>query len=413
LKTVTPSAAAATPDATPAAVRLQWRLQYWLYRIVETILGILPGAAVARIGRGAGWLAFKVLPIRRRIVERNLRIAFAGEKPAAEIKRMVRETFYRTGANMLSALRTARLSEAGVRKSVTFENPAAMDALAADPRGAAIILAHMGNWEALAQIFALTVPANKQPGTIYRFLKNPYMDAHLQRSRGRLGTVLFEKRSSPLTMAAFVRSGNWLGILSDQRVEQAGEIVPFFGRLTSCTPLPAILARRVHARVVGFSMKTVAPGRWSIKVHEAGAGETTEACMRLLEEVIRESPEDVFWLQDRWRVTARRALHINGRAPGAQGLADRTKPRRGLVWLLPDDTTAYEPESAYADTAWEHHRSPAQADVAALVRVLTEIDEARSLPLDFVVVSRTEKTLAKACAKLGLPLMIYSAGKNA
>ena len=87
---------AETPSVTPAptayrrelirptwARRIKWRIETAAYVVIEFGLGLLPLAWVATVGRGAGAVACAVLPKRRRVVARNLRIAFAGEKSPA------------------------------------------------------------------------------------------------------------------------------------------------------------------------------------------------------------------------------------------------------------------------------------------------------------------------------------------
>jgi KDO2-lipid IV(A) lauroyltransferase len=319
---------------------------------------------------------------------------------------LAREVFRRTGANMLSSLRTSRIDASELRRSVVFANPEVLPG-PDDPRGVAVVLAHMGNWEALAQCFPLFVPAGHKGGTIYRFLNNPIMDEHLQAARRRSGVQLFEKRSSPMAMAGFVRSGGWLGILSDQRVETAGEIVPFFGRLTSCTPLPALLARRTGAVVIGLSVRTAGCARWVIKAHPLQGEATTENCMRLLEEIMRESPEDVFWMQDRWRVNPKRPLEMAGRAPSADGERRAGKARRGVVWERTDAEASAPPKGGYGVIRWERYSPPRpRLTVEEVTTELLRLDASEALPLDYVYLPEHETAVRKACRRLGLAVVV-------
>ena len=61
--------------ATDSAKTWQWRAEWWLQGALETILRPLPGSLVHRIGALAGGLAWHLLPRRRNVVLRNLRIA--------------------------------------------------------------------------------------------------------------------------------------------------------------------------------------------------------------------------------------------------------------------------------------------------------------------------------------------------
>lgn len=388
-------------------------------------MGLLTPSMAARLGAGMGWVAGRFSPGRRKVVERNLRIAFGREKSASELKKLADAVFLRNGANLIASLCTAGMSEKRLASVVRIENPELRGELGVSGKGVVVLLAHMGNWEVLAQAFTKLIPPGSRAGTIYRLLNNPHMDAHMKTVRRRSGLELFEKRSNPLAMAAFMRSGGSLGILSDQRAEAAGEIVPFFGRMTSCTPLPAILARRLGVPVIGVSMRTEGRGRWVMKLHRLQSESTTLNCMQLLEEMIRESPADVFWLQDRWRTNRKAPLHLLGRPPTDEARIACTQVRRVLVWLGDADQPA-KPDTNGDDLSWEcslptsrslrlpvwlpadvrrHLRSSAAPTRDELMEELQRIDQADTAPLDVVVATSGQRVVAKACRRLGLALV--------
>ena len=98
--------------------RLQWRLEWLAHSMTEGLAALLPGPLVFRLGETLGDLAWRVMPYRRKIVMRNLRIAFAGRKTPEELETRVRETFRRTGGNMVAVAHTARLSRKRLSKVV-------------------------------------------------------------------------------------------------------------------------------------------------------------------------------------------------------------------------------------------------------------------------------------------------------
>ena len=100
-------------DSKSHSKRLKWRAEWLLYTCVEEIAGCLPGSWVFRIGEMLGGIAWHFMPLRRRVVLRNLRIAFYGEYDLPTLQRMARETIRRTGANLFSTAHTARLSGNG------------------------------------------------------------------------------------------------------------------------------------------------------------------------------------------------------------------------------------------------------------------------------------------------------------
>ncbi len=401
---------ATKPDAAPldyarelirptAARRLKWRLEAGAYAIFEGLLGLLPLAWVTVIGRGVGGLARRVLAKRRRIVERNLRIAFAGEKSAEELRELAAELFRRSGANLLGSLRTAGMEEPALSRIVVLRDEAVYHAASARGKGIVLVVAHMGNWEALAQWFPRLFPPGVEGSTVYRPLNNPVMNARVVAARMRRGMGLISKDDNPLAMAAFLRRGGVLGVLSDQRAGKIGELVPFFGRTTSCTPIPAILARRTGAAVVGMSMRTVGAGRWELGFHALEEAEaTTAGIMRLVERMIRVSPADVFWLQDRWRVERSRPHQPAGKTPRGAAAAP-SKRRRVLLWRDAAGRVPTPPVAVPDDVAYESAERGAGEGIEDCLR---RVDAAESLPLDYVVGGAWEPGLRAACRALGL-----------
>lgn len=411
--------------------RLQWHAESFFYRTIEGALGMLSAPTVAWIGERLGEFAGHLLVARRRVVRRNLRIAFAGEKSRTEIDAMVMEVFRRTGANLISSIRTAALDDAGLLKAIRIENPELVEHALEGGKGAVVVLAHMGNWEAIAQIFPRVFGPRYAAATVYRPLNNPILNERVEAVRKRTGVRLFKKNDNAMILARFLREGGALGILSDQRALGIGETVPFFGRLTVCTPMPAVLARRTGAAVLGLSLKTIAPGRWSMKFHESHAPEpNTAACMQLLEEIVRESPEDVFWLQDRWKVSRIQPQNQPGKLMrGAANGPKANKPRRCLLWVVdatcpPPDLRTVAPDDlefeyvlpaevtrpAWIPEGGRIHRQPVRSSRSEIARVLGEIDEAGELPIEFVYAPGASRKVIKAAGVNGLAVIQQPGG---
>lgn len=382
--------------------RTKWRLETAAYVVFEAVLGLLPLPWVARIGRGLGAVAHAVLLKRRRIVARNLRVALAGERTPEELRRLTAEVFRRSGANLLGSLRTANMGQRSLARALVIRDEVVYREALAKGKGVVVVLAHMGNWEAIAQWYPQLLPPGVKGATVYRPLNNPIMNARVVAARARHGIGLFSKDDNPLGMAGFLRKGGVLGVLADQRAGKIGELVPFFGRTTSCTPIPAILARRTGAAVVGISLRTVGAGRWEMGFHALDeAAPTTSGVMALLERMMRTSPADVFWLQDRWKIDRSRPHRPAGKSPRGDSPAP-TKRRRALLWRDAAGVAQTPPPAEPADVDHETaERAPGESAEAFLARV----DAAASLPLDYVVGDPRDAELRAACKALGLGLI--------
>jgi KDO2-lipid IV(A) lauroyltransferase len=381
---------------------------------------MLPGPWVFRLGEWLGVLAWHILPSRRRIVLRNLRIAFAGEMTLAEIHALARESFRRTGANLVSAAHTARLAPGKLHEIIHIENLELLVSELAKGRGVVLLLAHMGNWEVLSR-FVHLFPPGTQTGAFYRPLNNPLMDERILRRRQADGTRMFSKRDNPLHVAAFLRQGGVVGILADQRVGSSGEPVGFFGRHTRASPLPSLLARRAKCPVLALALNHAGPGRWRAAFSEVEPPPNTSHCMHALEAAMKVDPADVFWLQDRWKLQFRPPLTIRDWL-GPDSITE-TKPHRALLWLADDPPLAELPERwshpalNYEVAAPTHevppcglpqatriHHVGSATDRRSWLAALQRIDESDALPIDFILAPKWIPGLAAAAKRLAIPI---------
>ncbi len=396
------------------ASRVRWKFEYLAHRAVEALLALLPPAAAYRFGAFLGTMAWHLFPSRRRVVMRNLRIAFAGDSLPGGIESTAREVFRRSGANLLFSLRPGIPGAEESGRLVEFGDLGELRRIVRGGQGLILLTPHMGNWELFTQI-SLPLPPGVPFGAHYRPLNNPLLDRHIHAQRTRTGLTLFSKNLSPHELSSFIRRPGVLAVLGDQRAGEAGELLPFFGRLTSCSPLAALLARRTGARIAVAWSSTIAPARWQVDFEILPEGAGTAACMAALERAMRSSPADVFWFQDRWKGKRKRPYVTPGRIPRG-GLPAFTKPRRGLVWLgSPPDAPPELPFTGPGDVVFEYALPAGSALPAWLAGEkvhfvsarpagdIRRIDAASDLPLDFVLHDGSCPGLRKASLSQGIP----------
>ncbi len=405
----------------PAEKPLQWRLEYLGHSLMERAMSLLPGSWVFRIGEALGAVAWHVMSGRRSIVLRNLRIALAGELELPEIHQLAKASFCRTAGNMFSTAHTSLLPAKKLSKVLEIENLDLLKETMADGRGLVLLLSHMGNWELLSRIVNF-FPEGSQTGAFYRPLNNPLLDERIRRRREADGTRMFSKHDSFHHVTGLLRQGGAVGILADQRVGIQGDLVPFFGRLTRCSPLPALLAKRSKSRVLALSLVTEAPGRWRARFLPVPEPADTAACMQALEAAMGRSMVDVFWFQDRWKIHFRSAVSMhrwlgNGDFSGG-------KSYRALVWCLgmekswqlPPDW--HHPQVVHefalgADQESEGwipkdaniHRITEPATARALESQLKSIDCSEAAPIDFILAPENQRHLIQATKGLQIPVI--------
>ncbi len=90
---------------------------------------------------------------------------------------------------------------------------------------------------------------------------------------------------------------------------KAGVTLPLFGKETSITPLPVILAQNYDCPILPVTIKTTAPGKWDLDFEkpfhlakELDKTEATKLLIPIMEKIMKEHCSDIFWLHDRWKV---------------------------------------------------------------------------------------------------------------
>jgi lipopolysaccharide heptosyltransferase II len=308
------------------------RLLYLLSLGVVTLIRLLPITVCFVLGRILGFIAWMILPGYRRLSKQNLRIAFGSELTPQKTAAVTREHFANLGANMLCSLKIPSLTEQQLRSRLSFDQEEKWEdwivGKKAEGRGTVAALSHFGNWEINAQIAEFVKP--RRAGCVYQALRNEKMDELVNRDRRSRGVYTFDRKKEMQGAATLLKEGGVVGVLTDQHAGNAGIWMPLFGKLASTSPLAASLAQRTGSLLAQVSVRTVGLARWvihtSAPVPTEGReiAEITMDLNRLLEQEIRHSPADWFWVHNRWKLPypnfllseVKRGIYL---PPGMQG----------------------------------------------------------------------------------------------
>ena len=280
---------------------------YLLYRAGWAIASALPLPVLFVFGEFLGFCAWIVLGNYRHLAQRNIAIAFGREKSPRELRRLVRRHFQRLGGNLLCSIKLGVMPLEKIAARIEAENLDMIHRQLRAGRAVVVILSHLSNWELFAHIMPKYIGYVRN-STIYQRLGNPFIDEHLCRMRGRAGVEMFNRKEGFEKAIKLLRDGGVIGILSDQHSGDSGLWVPFFGRLASTSPLPALLAKRTGAALVGAAIYTDGLACWRIvvspalEVKQASVELLTAKTNDLIAAQISRAPEDWFWVHDRWKI---------------------------------------------------------------------------------------------------------------
>ena len=282
--------------------------QYHLLKALSRLICFLPYAYVVKLGRSLGFLYWYIAPKQRRRGIRQLEERLA--LPEKEAAKVMRRLCGNLGQTFLEIMFTPKLDAQRSAQLVEIENRQYLEEAVARGHGVVFLTAHIGNWEWLGAAlsmagFPMTSVIKRQPNDQHTRLLNEY--------RERVGIEIFARGTTELLGAAkAMKKGKILGFLADQDAGVDGIFLDFFGKPAS-TPLgPAVFARKFKAPVMpvfivhkpdysGHKVLIYPPLEYENTGEEKDdLRRLTLKMTKLLEEVIREHPDEWIWFQKRW-----------------------------------------------------------------------------------------------------------------
>ena len=295
-------------------VDLRYRLEHGLLLLLVALVRLMPVDTAANVS-AALWGAIAPRLRRHRRALDNLAIAFPDKSPA-EREAIARAMWRNLGRVMAETMQLDRIIRDPAR--IRMRNETVFRRYK-DKLGPAVGCSlHMGNWELAIWPF---VVAGANPAAVYRTVKNPYVDAYLRWQRrdlypggllgkGKVDGNWEEGQRTARQITDLVRNGGRLGVVCDL-YDKNGLPVPFFGKDARSVAIPAMIARRVGARIwMARCIRIGTESRFEVEIKElkvprtANPGEDvrtiTAAMQRQFEDWIREAPEQWMWSNRRW-----------------------------------------------------------------------------------------------------------------
>lgn len=283
----------------------------WLYYFLKTLSAVishLPYRLVVRLGIVLGRLYAVIAKKQRLRAEKNLRerLGLSGE----DAEQTAKSLFVKTGITFLEILYMPALNKDNIRGLVTMDRQEVLWEELAKGQGVIILACHMDNWEWLGAAlalygFPLSAVEKPQPNRVYSKFMNEL--------RTGAGQEIFSRGTSEiLGCVRTMKKGRMLGLVADQDGGYNGIFVPFFGKMASTPNGPAYFARKFRAPVVPvFIIRNEnyvghkALVRDPIYYEDTGDRKAddynvTLKMTQVVEEVIREYPDNWLWFQHRW-----------------------------------------------------------------------------------------------------------------
>jgi len=295
--------------------------------LVAALQTVTPRAAYA-IADGFAWLVYTFVRSRRRVALENVRAAFpelASDPGAAD--RIVRGMFRHLMRVVVELLWLPRKLHIGNwRKHLAVPECDRMLPLMLDGRAVLAVTAHFGNWEMIGCALGLF---GFRTYAIARVLDNPYIERYVLQFRQYTGQTIIAKKDDFDRLSEALRAGGKVATLADQDAGPRGVFVDFFGRPASTHKAIALMALKFDAVVLVTGTPRVrradyaqrpdydphsplAPMFYAVKIADVidprdyasdpnAVKAITARYTAGLERLIRQHPEQYFWLHRRWK----------------------------------------------------------------------------------------------------------------
>jgi KDO2-lipid IV(A) lauroyltransferase len=280
---------------------------YRALKIVTRAISALPLGAARAVGRSMGFLAYLTLRKHRATNLADMARCFPDAAPA-DLRRRLRRVYQGLATNYVEVLRWFGGRDAELEALIRAEGMEHFAQARAAGRGVLVLTAHIGNWDLLGPWAARRAPLT----IISKELRNAGANRFWQEARAACGLRILPAHNSYRACLATLRRGEMLGFVLDQNVIRSeGIFVDFMGRPACTTPGLAYLAAHAQAPVLPVFMIRQRDGSHLVRIYPAldpppdrspeSIHAATQLYTRVIEDVIREFPDQWIWMHRRWR----------------------------------------------------------------------------------------------------------------
>lgn len=289
--------------------RLRRDAAYIVIVTLVTFFRILPRRAALAIGSFVGRMIPYVARKEYRLAVENLTIAFGKEKSSGDIEKLAHESFRYLALNFIDTVRLKVMTNADVINVTVPHGVDHLHSAFAEGKGIIGLTSHAGCWELLGvYLTTLNVPISAIAARLY----DHRLEKMLVDNRISGGIKNISRGQDTREIIRSLKQGYLVGVLIDQDISKIrGDFIDFFGK-TALTPTgPAILSLKYNVPIV-----PILTYRDTNHRHHACIGEPvviertgdferdvstlTAACSKVIEDFIREHPEQWVWFHRRW-----------------------------------------------------------------------------------------------------------------
>ncbi|MCX8056257.1 MAG: lysophospholipid acyltransferase family protein [Ignavibacteria bacterium] len=284
------------------------KFEYFLLKFLSFLVSRLSLTNARRLANLLAFIFFYFIPIRKKVVTKNLKIAFPSISNK-DLTRLTKKVYQNLFIVLIEILYLPFLSKEEIEKLVEVRNIDLVEKALRKDKGLIFVSAHFGNWEIMA--IASAIKINKTFSIVIKPLRNPYVDAFINDWRTKFGNKVIPLGISVKNVYRELLEKKVIALLADQRASLNSLEMEFFSKKTHVYEGPAVLSIKTGAPVI-FAIPIRQPNNIylieliEIPIPENGTEnekiyKMTKNYITILENYIRAYPEQWFWFHNRWK----------------------------------------------------------------------------------------------------------------
>jgi KDO2-lipid IV(A) lauroyltransferase len=278
-----------------------------LLTLTARALSALPLAVLYRLAWLIYFLVYRLLRVRREVVESNLSRSFP-DKSRRDIADLGRRVYRNYADVLVEMLHSLRMGEGELLDRLRFDGAELLEGELTNDRPVLLTMAHHCNveWMLLGMCLRFEFPLE----AVYRPLANAGMEAVMTEAYTRFGGRLIDDRSVIKSLMERRSEPRIVTLISDQapNVKDDTYWTRFLNQETGFFLSPEIIARFTGYPVYFAGMRRAARGRYTVVFRNIAKPPykgkdriVMPAYVNAVEEQILAAPQDWFWMHRRWK----------------------------------------------------------------------------------------------------------------
>lgn len=285
------------------------KFEYFLFSSFSKFFCLLGIRLSRKFALFLALLFFYLIPIRKRVVKKNLELAFPGFNQS-KIKHTAFACYKSLALTLIEILCLPIITVKDIEKYFNWENFSLLEQKYSEQKGVILLISHLGNWEYAT--LAISQKMGFPFGVIMKEQRNTLVSLWMVKQRSKWGNRMITPGISVRNFYKELLEKNIVLLAADQRAPKESQRVLFFGRLSTCFSGPASLAVKTGAPIIFALMKREKDLSYTMRFEEVSMDhlpeneeekllEISQRHTSILEEAIKTSPEQWLWMHDRWK----------------------------------------------------------------------------------------------------------------